>query len=110
MFTVTGPTAVIATVSELKTRTKQTLEAAHRGPVYLVRDGQPVAGIINMEMMAVLEEALEDRRMARVAGVRLEAIRLGKHELLDEDAFWAEVDVRGVAGATARPARKAATR
>lgn len=110
MFTVTGPTALIATVSELKTKTKQTIGAAQRGPVYLVRDGQPVAGIINMEMMAVLEEALEDRRMARVASVRLDAIRQGEDELLDEDAFWAEVDARGAANAAARPARKAARR
>lgn len=107
MFTVTGPTAVIATVSELKTKMKETLGAARRGPVYLMRDGQPVAGIINMEMMAVLEEALEDRRMARVASARLEAIQQGDEGLMGEDDFWAEVDARG-AGRAARPARKAA--
>lgn len=110
MFTVTGPTAVIATVSELKTKMKETLGATRRGPVYLVRDGQPVAGIISMEMMAVLEEALEERRMARVAGARLEAIRQSEDELLDEDAFWAEVDARDAARAAPRPARKAAAR
>ena len=110
MFTVTGPTAVIATVSELKTRMKETLGAVHRAPVYLVRDGQPVAGIVSMEMMAVLEEALEDRRMDRVAGGRLEAIRRGEDNLLDEDAFWGEVDARGAAGAAARPTRRAVAR
>lgn len=107
MFTVAGPTAIIATVSELKTKTKETVGASQRGPVYLVRDGQPVAGLINMEMMAVLEEALEDRRMARVAGARLQAIRSGEETLLEEDEFWAEVDARG-AGRSAKPSRKAA--
>lgn len=107
MFTVTGPTAVIATVSELKTKMKETLGAARRGPVYLMRDGQPVAGIINMEMMAVLEEALEDRRMARVAGARLKAIQQGDENLMGEAEFWAEVDARRDGGA-ARPARKTA--
>jgi len=97
---------VIATVSELKTKMKETLGAAQRGPVYLMRDGQPVAGIINMEMMAVLEEALEDRRMARVAGARLEAIQQRDEGLIDEDDFWAEADARG-AGRAARPAHKA---
>lgn len=107
MFTVTGPTAVIATVSELKTKTKETLGAVQRGPVYVVRDGQPVAGIISMDMMAVLEEALEDRRMARVAGARLQATQSGDEALVDEGAFWAEVDARGTGHGT-RPTRKRA--
>ncbi len=112
MFTVTGPSAVIATVSELKMKTKETVGAAQHGPVYLVRDGKPVAGIISMEMMAILEEALEDRRMARLADARLEAIRQGEDDLLGEDAFWTEIDARGAAAAGVRPraTRGAATR
>jgi len=75
MFTVTGPSAVIATVSELKAKTRETVGAAQRSPVYLVRGGKPVGGIVNMEMMALLEEALEDQRMARVAATRFDAGR-----------------------------------
>lgn len=116
MFTVTGPSAVIATVSELKARMKETIAATRRGPVYLVRDGQPVAGIISMEMMAVLEEALEDQRLARIAGARLTALRRGEDELLDADEFWPAADAsrdesppaRAVSEPGGRPRRKRA--
>ena len=97
MFTVTGPSAVIATVSELKTKTKETLGAAQVSPVYIVRDGKPVGGIVNMEMMALLHEALDDQRMGKVAATRLEAVRRGEDQLLDEDEFWTAVDARAVA-------------
>lgn len=108
MFQVFGPLAVIATVSELKTRMKETLNAARRAPVYLVRDGQPVAGIVSMEMMSVLEEALEDRRLARVAGERLDAIRSREDALLDEDAFWTAVEARRESAGQPAIARKVA--
>lgn len=109
MFAISGPQAVIATVSELKAKTKETLDAARQSPVYLVRDGQPVAGIISMEMMAVLEEALEDRRLARIAAARLDSIRSGEDTLLEEDEFWDAVEARSTSQGVRRPARKVTT-
>ena len=111
MFKVSGPTTVIATVTELKTKTKETVGAVQHGPVYIVRDGKPVAGLINMEMMAMLEEALEDRRLSRIAGARLDAIHQGDDDLLDEDAFWNAADARrGTASAKPRSKLRSVTR
>jgi PHD/YefM family antitoxin component YafN of YafNO toxin-antitoxin module len=110
MFAVIGPSAVIATVSELKTKMKETLMAAERSPVYLVRDGQAVAGIISMDMMAVLQEALEDRRIAQIASGRLDAIQGGEDALIDEDAFWAKAGDRSVTPAKPKPTRKSVKR
>src|SRR5437016_4207612 len=97
MFVVSGPRAGVATVGDLKSRLKETLDAAQDMPVYVVRDGKPVAGIVGMELMAVLEEALEDRRLAAVAGRRLNAIREGDDALIDEDTFWAAVEAKRAA-------------
>jgi prevent-host-death family protein len=107
MFSVRGP-AVIATVSELKAKTKESLGAASRGPVYVVRDGQPVAGIVSIEMMAVLEEALEDRRLAGIAAKRMNSIRSGEDTLLEEGEFWNAVEARQTAPGVRRPGRKTA--
>jgi hypothetical protein len=52
----------------------------------------PVAGIVSMEMMEFLLDTLEDRRVAEIASDRLQAIRGGEEELLDEESFWARAD------------------
>lgn len=91
MFQVQGP-AAIATIQDLKTRLKATLDAAQEMPVYVTRGGEPVAGIVSMEMMEILQEALEDRYIGQVAGERLQAIQAGEEELLDEEDFWAQAD------------------
>lgn len=66
------------------------LAREHR--VYVTKDGQPIGGIVSVAMMAVLEETLEDRRMAQVAGRRLKSVRSGDDDLLEADEFFAQAD------------------
>lgn len=98
MFTV-GAESQVTTISELKKDTKRTLEASREAPVYVLKGGKPVAAVVSMEMVELLNEAREDRRLAKIAARRLEAIESGEEGVLDEAAFWATVEKR-------RPAAK----
>jgi PHD/YefM family antitoxin component YafN of YafNO toxin-antitoxin module len=91
MFDTRG-SAAFATVGDLKTRAKQTIEKAQEKPVYLLRNGEPVGGIVSIEMLELLQDVLEDRYIADVAHQRLQALRDGTDELLNEDDFWARAD------------------
>jgi len=91
MFEIRG-SAAIATMGDLKTRTKQTIDKAQEKPVYLLRDGEPVGGIVSLEMLELLQDALEERYMSAIAQARLKALREGDAELLEETEFWAEAD------------------
>ena len=91
MFETRGA-AAFATMGELKNRAKQTIAKAQERPVYLLRDGEPVGGIVSMEMMELLQEVLEERYISAVAQQRLQAVRAGTEELLEEDEFWARAD------------------
>lgn len=71
---------------------RQTIEKAQEKPVYLLRDGEPVGGIVSIHMLELLQDVLEDRYISDMAEQRLEAIRDGSDELLDEDEFWAQAD------------------
>lgn len=84
----------MTTISELKKDTKRTLEASQEGPVYVLRDGKPVAAVVSIEMVEMVNEARENRRLARIAARRLEAIDAGEDGVLDETAFWAAVEQR----------------
>jgi len=91
MFEVRG-SAAIATMGDLKIRTRRTIEMAQEKPVYIVRDGEPVGGIVSMEMLEILHEALEERYIAQVARERLEAVRGGSETLVEEAEFWSRAD------------------
>ena len=91
MFEVRG-SAAFATMGDLKTQARRTVEMAQERPVYLLRDGEPVGGIVSMEMLDILQEALEDGYVAQVARERLDAIREGAEDLIDEEEFWARAD------------------
>ncbi len=93
MFTV-GADVRVTTISELKKDTKKTLEASRDGPVYVLRDGKPVAAVVSIEMVEMVNEARENRRLARIAARRLEAIESGEDKVLDEGAFWVAVERR----------------
>ncbi|MGH2361940.1 MAG: hypothetical protein ACRDGM_15550 [bacterium] len=93
MFKVGGASQV-ATISELKKQTKKTLAASKDAPVYVLSDGKPVAAVVSLETVDLANEALENRRLGRIAARRLESIRSGKEELLDEGEFWAAVKKR----------------
>ena len=87
MFETRG-SAAFATMGDLKMRARQTIEAAQEKPVYLLRDGEPVGGIVSVRMIEFMNDMLEEQYISEVAGQRLQAIRDGKDELLDEDEFW----------------------
>lgn len=91
MFETRG-SAAFATMGDLKTRAKQTIQKAQEKPVYLLRDGEPVGGIVSIDMIELLQDVLEDRYIADTAQHRLQAIRDGSDELLEEDEFWAQAD------------------
>lgn len=93
MFTV-GAGSRITTISELKKDTKKTLEASRDAPVYVLKDGKPVAAVVSIEMVEMVNEARENLRLARIATRRLEAIEAGEDKLMDETAFWAAVEKR----------------
>lgn len=92
MFETRGSAAAFATLEDLKTRAKQTIKMAQEKPVYLLQDGEPVAGIVSIEMIELLHDVLEDRYISDVAQQRLQALRDGTDELLDENDFWAQAD------------------
>lgn len=91
MFETRG-SAAFATMGDLKTRAKQTIQKAQEKPVYLLRDGEPVGGIVSIEMMELLQDVLEERYISDLAQQRLQALRAGTDELLDDDDFWARAD------------------
>ena len=91
MFETRG-SAVFATMGDLKMRAKQTIEKAQEKPVYLLRDGEPIGGIVSLEMLELLQDVLEDRYLSDMAAQRLQRIRDGIDELLDEKDFWTRAD------------------
>lgn len=93
MFIV-GADVRVTTISELKKDTKKTLEASQEGPIYVLRDGKPVAAVVSIEMVELVFEARENERLARLATRRFEAIQSGEDKVMDEPAFWAAVEGR----------------
>lgn len=91
MFETRG-SAAFATMGDLKNRARQTIEKAQDKPVYLLRDGEPVGGIVSLRLLELLQDVLEDRYVSGVAEQRLQAIRDGSDRLLDEDDFWTQAD------------------
>lgn len=91
MFETRG-SAAFATMGELKNRAKQTIEKAQERPVYVLRDGEPVGGIVSIEMLELLQDVLEERYVSDRARQRLQSLREGSDDLLDEDEFWARAD------------------
>lgn len=93
MFTVPADSS-IATISELKRAPRKTLEASLAGPVYVIIDGKPVAAVVSLEMIGMINEAVEDRRLGRISGERMDAISHDAESLLGEEDFWARVEAR----------------
>lgn len=91
MFETRG-SAAFATMGDLKSRARETVEKAQEKPVYLLRDGEPIGGIVSLEMLELLQDVLEDRYISSVAERRLQAIRDEQDGLLDADDFWARAD------------------
>ncbi len=60
--------------------------------MYLLRDGEPIGGIVSLEMLELLQDVLEDRYISSIGEQRLQSIREGEDNLLDADDFWARAD------------------
>ena len=69
--------------------------------MYVTKDGQPIGGLVSMEMMEILEEALADRQLAAIAAERFAAVKDGTDVMLDEKEFFARASSKK-AGAPAR--------
>jgi Phd_YefM. len=93
MFKV-GADSQVTTISDLRKDTKKTLAASREAPVYVLKDGKPVAALVSIELLEMVNEARENRRLAQIAARRLDAIGSGEDELMDEAAFWAAVKKR----------------
>lgn len=91
MFETRG-SAAFATMGDLKMRARQTIEKAQEKPVYLLRDGEPVGGIVSLRMLEFMNDMLEEKYISGVAERRLHAIDGGEDDLIDEDEFWARAD------------------
>lgn len=90
MLVIDAPRAAVATTTEVKKDVRGAFKVAEEHRLYVTKDGQPIGGIVSMAMMAVLEEALEDRKIASVATRRLAAVRSGAEALMDADDFFAK--------------------
>lgn len=93
MFSVPADSS-IATTTELKRATKKTLQASQNGPVYVLNDGKPVAAIVSLDMIEMFNEAIENQRLSRIAGERMDSLSRGATSLLSEEDFWARVEAR----------------
>lgn len=90
----------IATMGDLKTNAKQTVAATKDARIYLLSDGKPVAGLINLKLMALLEELLEDEEIAKTVSARLAAVETGADALMDAEAFFSAAE-RNLSGKAA---------
>jgi PHD/YefM family antitoxin component YafN of YafNO toxin-antitoxin module len=109
MFIVNAPLAAILTATELKQDVRGAFTAAEQHRVYVTKDGQPIGGLVSMEMMEILEETLADRQLAAIAAERLAAVDAGTDDLLDEKEFFARASSRKAA-APAAPRKTARTK
>lgn len=93
MFVIKQAGIGMASMSDLKSNAKQTLAATKDARIYVLNDGKPVAGLVSLEVMAMIEEFIEDRALTQVAMERHAAIEAGDDALLEEDAFFAAADL-----------------
>ena len=92
MLVIDAPRAAVISTTEVKKDVRGAFKAAEDYRVYVTKDGQPIGGIISMQMMGILEDALENLQIAGIATDRLAAVRAGAEALLDADDFFAQAD------------------
>lgn len=108
MFVIKQAGIGMASMSDLKTHAKQTLAATKDARIYVLNDGKPIAGLVSLDLMAMLEELIEDRALAQVAMERHAAVEAGTEELLDEAEFFAAADLHFATREAAPPPKAAA--
>ena len=61
MFVIKHSDAAVITTTEAKRDLPGAFRVAERARVYVTKDGQPIGGLVSMEMMDLLEQALVER-------------------------------------------------
>jgi hypothetical protein len=92
MLVIDAPRAAVVSTTEVKKDVRGAFKTAEEYRVYVTKDGQPIGGIVSMEMMDLLENALENLQIARIATDRLAAVRTGADILLDAEDFFTQAD------------------
>ncbi|MEN9509105.1 MAG: hypothetical protein RLZZ621_1668 [Gemmatimonadota bacterium] len=110
MFVIKQAGVGIATMGDLKTNAKQTVAATKDARIYLLSDGKPVAGLINLSLMALLEEMLEDEGLARLVAARREAVESGDDQLVGSDEFFASAEQLYPIPSAKNPGKRSAVR
>ena len=91
MLDINSLKARVATITEVRENLKDTFEQAQERVVYVVSNSKKLGAVIGPKHLELLEAALEreaEQRMIAVATARLESLKNGEGELLDEDEFW----------------------
>ncbi|MDP1891567.1 MAG: hypothetical protein Q8K55_11805 [Gemmatimonadaceae bacterium] len=87
MLIINHPGAAVITTTEAKRDLPGTFKVAEKMRVYVTKDGQPIGGLVSLEMMALLEQALAEReeRRAKRANWPVRVFKLGEEP--DEDGL-----------------------
>lgn len=65
MLVIKHPGAAVITTTEAKRDLPGTFKVAETLRVYVTKDGQPIGGLVSLEMMAVLERAIAEQAERR---------------------------------------------
>lgn len=65
MLVINQPGAAVVTTTEAKRDLPGTFKVAEKLRVYVTKDGQPIGGLVSLEMMALLEQAIADQAERR---------------------------------------------
>ena len=94
MFVIEAPGAAVITTTEVKKDIPGAFKEAKEHRLYVTKDGQPIGGIVSMELMQILEEVLADTPLVLMAEARMADIRSGDAKLMDADDFFARADAQ----------------
>jgi hypothetical protein len=77
VLVIKHPGAAVITTTEAKRDLPGTFKVAEKMRVYVTKDGQPIGGLVSLEMMDLLEQALAEReeRRAKRANVTVRVVR-----------------------------------
>lgn len=80
MLVIKQPGAAVVTTTEAKRDLPGTFKVAEKLRVYVTKDGQPIGGLVSLEMMALLEQAIAERdeRRAKRANWPVRVYKLGE--------------------------------
>lgn len=109
MLVIKHPGAAVVTTTEAKRDLPGAFRVAEKMRVYVTKDGQPIGGLVSLEMMALLEQALAEReeRRAKRANVSVRVFRRGT-EPEGDTLYMTPAERIGVMRSLSRSARAVA--